>query len=72
MADLSSIGVVLVGIGVALMALGRLLQAFIRGSVDRKIDAKESEANEAAKNSNAAVDAYRELMRRYNERNDRK
>lgn len=61
---MDNLGIIFVAIGAFLLAFGRIAQLLIRRSVDNKIEKKEEQANEAAKNSADALSLYRELKRR--------
>jgi HAMP domain-containing protein len=70
--SMDAIGIALVALGAILIAFGRIIQLFIRGVVDRKIEKQEDAANEAAKESAAKLSIYRDLKRKYDELRKRK
>lgn len=66
--DTTTLGLTLIGLGVGLVAFGNILQRFIRGAIDAKLEKKEEKANEAAKNSANALGKYRDAKREYDDK----
>lgn len=59
------LGMILIGLGVACLVIGRFAERVFRWFFDREAAQKEEQLNEASKNSALNLSEYRTLKRQY-------